>query len=206
MQIRIVPDALRNAAGAQRNIINQIMDDASKLKNIVNQLNEAWEGASGAQAQNALEEIRVGIKKILDGAEKSVSKISIVADAFERIDDGEMELIAPMKKFTPGVVPMPIGPGFALSMPGMVRIDPDRVRDLAEQCKVISISISDKAAQLDDSIRDLAMNWEGKSYMKYEEETREIIRALRMIEESMNEFASKSMLAANRYEEIDSSF
>lgn len=203
MQIRVSPDALRNVAKRQENIINSIAEDTTKIGNLTNQLGEAWEGASGAQAQNALEEIRTCIKKVVDGAGDCTRKLVSVAEAFESIDDGEN--ILAIKKFPTGFIPMPIRPTLVLSRPGMVRIDPDRVRDIAEQCKIISALISENSNAYSDSIEDLSNDWEGKSYVKYEEETREVIEALREIEDAMAEFISRIVNAANRYEEIDNS-
>lgn len=203
MQIRVSPDALRSVAKQQESIINNIAEETSKINDIGNQLAEAWDGASGAQAHNALEEIRTGIKKILEGAGDSAKKLVSVADAFESIDSGENVLA--IKKFPTGFVPMPIRPNLILSMPGLVRIDPDRVRDIAEQCKVVLTSVSDNASAFADSIKGLADDWEGRSYAKYEDETTEIIKALREVEDGLSEFISRIVTAANRYEEIDNS-
>lgn len=203
MQIRVSPDALRSVAKQQESIINNIAEETSKINDLVNQLTEAWEGASGTQARNTLEEIRNGIKKILDGAGDSVKKLISVADAFESIDSGENVLA--IKQFPTGFVPIPIRPKLILSMPGLVRIDPDRVREIAEQCKVVAVSILDSASSFSDSVKGLSDDWEGRSYAKYEDEASEIIKALREVEDDMNEFVSRIVNAANRYEEIDNS-
>lgn len=205
MQIRVSPDVLRSVAKEQENIINNIAQETSKINDIGHQLGEAWEGASGAQAQNALEEIRTGIKRILEGAGDSARKLVSIADAFESIDSGEKVLAIKQFHPRPGVIPMPVMPNLILSMPGMVRIDPDRVRDIAEQCKAVSITISENSSAFSDSVKNLANDWEGKSYAKYEDETIEIIKALREIEEAIAEFISRIVKAANRYEEIDNS-
>ena len=203
MQIRVSPDVLRSVANQQEEIINNIAEETSKINDLGNQLGEAWEGASGSQALNALEEIRSEIKKILDGAGESVRKLISVADAFESIDSGETAFA--IRRFPNGYIPMPIKPSFIFSMPGMVRIDPDRVHEIAEQCKVVSSAISEYSVAFSDSIKNLANDWEGKAYVKYNDETREIINALRAIEEVMAEFISRIVNAANRYEEIDNS-
>lgn len=203
MQIRISPDILRNVAKQQENIINNIAEETSKISNLGNQLSDAWDGASGTQAHNALEEIRTGIKNILDGAGDGVRKLIGIADAFESIDSGENVLA--LKQLKPGLIPMPIHPNLILSLPGVVRIDPDRVRDIAEQCKAVTISISDNASAFSDTISGLGNDWEGRSYIKYEDEANEIIKALKEVEESMTEFVSRIINAANRYEEIDNS-
>lgn len=203
MQIRISPDVLRDVAKKQIDIINQIAEENTKLGALTSQLGEAWEGPAGAQAQNAFEEIRTGIKKVIDGAGDCTQKLIGVAEAFESIDSGENVLA--IKKFSTDLAPMPLRPTLVLSMSGMVRIDPDRVRDIAEQCKIISTTISENTNAYFESIGDLSNEWEGKSYVKYEEETREVIKALREIEDVMAEFISRIVNAANRYEEIDNS-
>lgn len=203
MQIRVSPDALRSVAKQQESIIHNIAEETSKLSDIGNQLTEAWEGASGAQAHNALEEIRTGIKKTLDGTGDGVRKLVSVADAFESIDSGESVLA--IKQFPTGFIPLPIRPNLIWSMPGLVRIDPDKVRDIAEQCKVVLTSVSENTDSFADSIKGLADDWEGKSYLKYEEETIKIVKALREVEDNFSEFISRIVTAANRYEEIDNS-
>lgn len=204
MQIRILPDALRSAAQKQQDIIGNIAEETSKITELSNQLSDAWEGASGSQACNALAEIRAGIKNIIDGASNNARKLISIADAFESIDGGESNIavqVLPLKALV-----MPIRPAFSLSMPGLVRIDPDRVRNIAEQCKVVSNSLSDGVSTFTASVKDLGNNWEGRSYAKFEDETYEIIRAFGEIEEIMTELISRIVNAANRYEEIDNSF
>ncbi len=204
MQIRILPDALRSAAQKQQDIIGNIAEETSRITELSNQISDAWEGASGSQACNALEEIRTGIKNIIDSASNNARKLISIADAFESIDGGESNIavqVLPIKALV-----MPIRPAFSLSMPGLVRIDPDRVRNIAEQCKVVSISLSDGVSTFTASLKDLGNNWEGRSYAKFEEEAYEIIRAFGEIEEIMTELVSRIVNAANRYEEIDNAF
>ena len=88
----------------------------------------------------------------------------------------------------------------------MIRIDPDGVREIAEQCKAISASISEYTDVYADSVDNLSDNWEGKSYLRYVERAKEIVEALKDVEEPMMTFASKLVNAADRYEEIDNSF
>lgn len=206
MQIRVSPDVLRNVAKHQESILNNITEKVSKINDIENQLRDAWEGASGENARDVLEEIRTGIKKTLNSAGDNVTKLIEVADAFESIDNGEK--VFAIRQLPNGYIPFVperLTP-FMFSTGGMVRIDTDRVRDIAEQCKSISASISDDSSAFSDSIKNLANDWEGKAYLKYEDETREIINAFREIEEVMNEFIARIVNAANRYEEIDNSF
>ena len=190
-------------ANRQENIINNIDEGIAKLGDLTNQLRDAWEGASGAQAYNALEQISSVIKRIVDGVGECTEKLVGVAEAFESIDNGENGIA--IRKPSLGFIPMPIRPNFVLSMPGMVRIDPDRVRDIAKQCKDISVSISENTDAFFDCIEELSNDWEGRSYVKYEEDAREVIKALRETEDAMEEFISRIMNAANRYEEIDNS-
>lgn len=126
-----------------------------------------------------------------------------IADAFESIDNGDTARV--VKELYKGLMPMPIMPTLSVAIPGFVRIDPDKVRDIAEQCKAVLNSFSENTDTFADSIKGLADNWEGKSYSKYEQETLEIVKALREIADNFSEFISKIVTAANRYEEIDNS-
>jgi len=202
MLIKVNPDGLRSVAKQQESIINNIAEEASKIDDISNQLAESWQGASGAQAHDALEEISTGLKKITERAEESTQKLTSVAEAFESIDGGEIAFA--IRELSTGYLP-PVRPNFILSMPGMVRIDPDRVREIAEQCKVESVTISENVSAFADSIKGLSNDWEGKAYIKYEEESTEIIRVLRDIEDCMSVLVSEIVKIANRYEEIDNS-
>lgn len=201
MQIRVSPDALRNVANQQGEIINNIAEETTRMNELNKQLSEAWEGAAGAQAHNSLEEIRTGIKKTLADAGDSTRKLITVADAFESIDSGET--IMPIGQFHTGHIPMPPMPTFMLSMPGLVRIDPDRVRDIGEQCMAVANVIAENAEAFTNTLKALANDWEGRSYVRYSEEANEIIQALTQIQDSIAAFAKKIITAANRYEEID---
>lgn len=205
MQIRVSPDALRSAANQQESIISSIKEESSKLNSIMEQLAEAWQGASGDNARNILGEIIAGIKNAVDSTSESFRMLISVAEAFEKIDQGDTFAFRLGHKH--GLLPMPNMPSFTLSFPGQpVRIDTDRVREIAEQCKAILNSISENGDAFANSAKALADDWEGISYMKYEEKSIEIVEAFKSIEENLSEFISRIISIANRYEEIDNSF
>lgn len=202
MLIRVSPDALRNAASRQSDILSGVSDDVAKLDDIGNQLVDAWSGAAGASAYNAMGAVQKGIARTIDDSSKIISKLIDIANAFENVDNGEFAFEL---KFPGGLLPMPQLQAFAFSMSGMIKIDPDRVRDIAEQCRVVMTSISERTDTFATSVTELANDWEGKSYLKYNDEAQDIVRALREYEDRIAEFVARIVNAANRYEEIDNS-
>lgn len=205
MQIRVSPDALRSAANQQESIISSIDEETSKLNSIMEQLSGAWQGASGVNACNVLGKIILGIKNAVDSTQESFRMLISVAEAFEKVDQGDT--FAFKLGHGHGLLPMPNMQNFIISVPGQpVQIDTDRVREIAEQCKAVLNSISENGDAFANSAKALADDWEGNSYMKYEEKSIEIVEAFKRIEENLSEFISKIISIANRYEEIDNSF
>lgn len=89
---------------------------------------------------------------------------------------------------------------------GLVSIDPDAVREVAEQCRTLCASLRENADAFESSVNGLANDWEGNSYIKYGDESGQIVKAMREAESTFSEYITKIVNAANRYEEIDNSF
>lgn len=204
MQIRVSPDVLRDVANKQAVILDALNGEISKIRDLINGIQDAWRGTTGANATNELIQISEGTHYILDSAGGCVRKLIAVADAFDCVDDGEFGSLIPIHPCN-GLISIPSSYSRVLDVSGTVIIDPDRVRDIAKHCMSISTSITESANAFSDNVKGLSDSWEGRSHVKYEEETLPTIQALQEIGPAMAEYASQIVSAANRYEEIDNS-
>lgn len=211
MQIRVSPDALRGASKQQESILRSIEDAYTQLGTLVARLGEVWQGAAGNQARNTLEEIQSGIKELGDAVSAGAQKLNHTANAFESVDGGINPPFAILSDISP-LMHIKVGrmnPIYdfirnALAA-GVLSVDPDAVREVAEQCRTLCASLGENADALESSVHALANDWEGNSHAKYEEESEQIIKALRETEAGFSEYLTKIVNAANRYEEIDNS-
>ena len=204
MLIRVSPDILRNAAEQQSEIFNNMDETAERLNALAEQLSEVWERASGGQACDSLKEIQSDFRKLLDGSVGSVKNLVEIADAFDSVDGGDTTL-AIRVDFGGGAIPfLPIRMKL-LTAPGYVRVDPDGVREIAEQCRAVVNSVAESAEAFAGTINSLQSEWEGRAAARYVEESQKIRNSLSQIQENILEFAETITRAANRYEEIDNS-
>lgn len=209
MQIRISPEALRNAANVQSQLLDDIAQDTTKLDSLKNQLAQVWKGASGNSVQNALEEIQTTVEKTVDTAKESNRNLIAIADAFENVDNSESDpLLFDLGRYEPAfqMLGKPLDLHQILHLVGTIQIDTEEVRNIAEQCKTVSSSVSEKAAAFADSVNKLSDTWEGNSHDKYVESAGAITKAFTGVEDSFSDFINRIITAANRYEEIDNSF
>lgn len=203
MQIRVSPDGLRDVANVQQEVLNNVNVQISKMDEISGELRSAWNGVSGSQANNTFAGVKANCIKVADTIGDSISKLKSIADVFESVDaEGQGFVI---HTFPDGLVPMPVFPNFVLNLQGTVEIDTDRVRDIAEQCKIVLNTLTENSDAFSNTLNGLSNIWEGRAFMKYQDEAKEIIKAFSVIVEDLSEFVPRIVNAANRYEEIDSS-
>lgn len=203
-QIRISPDALRKASGEIK-----ILADASEgldeqLKVLCSQLEEAWSSNACEQIIEVLNDL---IKLIRSGEEKldeSAEMLNSVAQGFESIDNGEISSIAfrlhPIQQDMVSQI---------LSLPeiklsdGYIRVIPEQVREVGEQCKTLSGEMENNAERMEQIANNLQNDWEGKAYNRFFGEFIGIKQLYLDVAKILTETSSKIVFAATRYEEID---
>lgn len=214
-QIRVTPDALRAAAEQVRTIAAATTGAVDSGSSIAVALSDAWEGKGGEAMISQLEELRVSATKVADGATESASVLEQVATAFENADRGEgapilnlISVVPNHRAFTlvgPGVV----GPGafrpWQIVGGGMVRIVPERVRELAVQCRNLAGTYEDAAGSLRSVVNGLANDWEGNAYNRFADSCNELLASYSGVQAALIAIADSMSEAADRYEDLDNS-
>lgn len=209
IQIRISPDALRSAAEQYKGIDARIDETQSRLKVLSMQLHEAWEGAAGDKAVDTLDDLSAVTRRCESSVQEAVGYLESVARVFETIDSGEsispfaakMVNMADIHK----IIGMPM-PQLVLSFIGSIRIIPDEVRNIANQCRQIADTYFEMRDESQKILNVLLQEWEGNSCNRFVEGNELLGKALITVAEELTEFADKISKIAERYEEIDNSF
>lgn len=208
LQIRVTPDALRAAAEQVRGIATTTVDAVDTGSGIAIALYDAWEGKGGEAMVSQLEDLRAGATKLADGVAESASALVQVAAAFENADRGEgTPVLFSVSVFKPAITP--IGPGGVLpwqvSGGGLIRIVPERVRELAVQCRNLAGTYENAAGSLRSVINGLANDWEGNAYNRFVDGCTNILDSYSGVQSALITIADSMSEAADRYEDIDNS-
>lgn len=205
--IRIDPAALHAAADRHRKVYNTVEEVAARMDSMASQLNSVWDGGASEQAISELKEIRASVKRIAAGNEESAGFLDGVAQAFEALDAGNGGISA-IRMVVKGIAdlacPRPII-ALILGLRGVLRIEPDGVREVAAQGRSVADILMSTCDELRSSTDALMANWEGNSARKFQAETEDMIQAFLRVAEAMNEYSDSLISAANRYEELDNS-
>lgn len=209
-QIRISPDGLHAAAERQNSIAKMVNDVYERLGSLSSELNAAWDGGASRQALGAIAELRDTTEALAEGIGVGARKLNNIAQAFENLDEGD-SLTFTAIVFDPGIMArcgggMPSIKAFLLNFSGTMRIVPDAVRHVAEALMKLSSLVEDAGAQLNANMKVLSDEWEGKAYLKYAEETKELLKGIKKLNAAIEELAGRIRAAAIRYEEIDNMY
>ena len=208
-QIRVVPSELRAAANQQREILSELRESVATLDSLRAQLDEAWDGQSGAAAVQLLIELRNGLKSVTEnGIEDSAKSLVHVANCFESIDEnGAMPPVMPRPDLNE-ILKMPDFNGFASAILGAIqnlRIIPEQVYQVSKQCDLQANKVQEKATQYMGLSRGLAESWEGKAYDRYIDMAEQIYVGLNHIAQAITEYSQKIYNAAKYIEQVDNS-
>ena len=206
VQIRIVPDALRNAAEKQHMIANHVGVNRSELKQVIHMIDEAWDGPISEEIQDMLRNVGNILEELETCYDDNAQRLNGILEAFEAIDSDEPRIRAVGLDRVFHLVGCP-KPVFALSWKAdRIRIIPDEIRLASERCREMRDSFVELEDKTMDVIHDLEANWEGNAYNKYREQTEDTIKTLKDVQEFLAETADTMSKAAIRYEEWDNSF
>lgn len=207
VQIRVVPDALREAADKQSGFANKMEELGQSIQSVISILDQAWDGTASRVLLESLQEVKKSSESTQECMKENAEKIRSVAQAFEAIDDNETGF-TPIRavEFQLLRCPRPSIIGNLVLKENSIRIIPEDVRAAAVRCSDVSQEYMDVRVMLQQSIEELKGNWEGNSYVKYSTECNEILSNLSEIDDVLSEISSKMRIAAMRYEEIDNSF
>lgn len=203
LQIRIVPVALHEAAQRQKSIIQTMSEASDQLGALAAELGDAWEGSASVQALNSLDDLRKAAGDIYEAGSDSHEKLSQIAKAFESVDDGDTIGIRVLPYDNRMKVLTLLPSNFPFMISDNLRIVPDQVRSVAEECKKLAETYRQLSADTLAMLSDLEKNWEGNSYNRFADQTNDISEAFQKLGDSLQEFAERITLIANRYEELD---
>lgn len=204
--ILIDPVALHAAAQQHRKVADTVEHVVDMMGDMCGQLNASWDGGASEQAYAELKRMAHQIADIGRAPHVASGFLTSVADAFEALDAGGGISGAI------GVMPMGLASAVApiaqivLGLRGNVlRIDPDGVRVVAARGMEASEILSQAAAELQSSSKQLLSRWEGNSARKFAESSEDMVRGLFRAADCVEEFSNDLIKAASRYEELDNS-
>lgn len=207
-QIRVVPDALRGAADRFIGVLNVAGEAQDRVDSLIARLNEAWDGPASMKALQNFRELHSHTGDLYDGAKGLATKLQQIAETFETVDGGRpsiMQFVTVVERLQGLGAAARLLAGIENIFGGSLRIVPDEVRSVAQECKQLSDSLASAAGEVNDIRADLANGWEGKSYDRFSNEADELRSAYKQYANALDQFADTIMVAANRYEELDNS-
>lgn len=208
-QIRVVPSELRAAANQQREVLSELRESVATLDSLRAQLDEAWDGQSGAAAVRLMLDLRRFLKEIAEGAvEDSAKSLDHVANCFESIDEnGVMPPVMPRPDLDE-ILKTPDYNGFASAILGVIqnlRIIPEQVYQVSKQCDAQANKVQEQATQYMGISRGLAESWEGKAYDRYIDMAEQVYVGLNHIAQAITEYSQKIHNVAKYIEQVDNS-
>lgn len=205
LQIRVIPDALRQSAEHIEQLINENKQLYTRIKVITSKLDEAWDGSASEFMIVQLNELIKYPNQAEEEFIKGREALQSIAQAFESIDEGEVT--AP--KFTFHIIDMPIaGPGgiwkpFPPLSSGRIRVIPDGLREAAHESQSVIDMSNEISQRIDKILAELQNSWEGRSYNSFSESFVKVKEIYIQLSEALEKFSHMAMTAADRYEEID---
>lgn len=206
VQIKIIPEEVRNIASTQQNIAETIGNNVEQLTSATSLLSSAWDSATASQMIELIEQIENALKSVNKQAFDGASGLVEIANLFESIDgnlDAPFGVVKRIDSVNMLKCPSVGGISWNTSSFGTIRIIPEDVRHVGELCNRVSTECQDIADQWNSTLEQLQPVWEGNAANKYYATCREVGSGLQDIREAADELANKLHLIADRYEEID---
>lgn len=204
-QIRISPDALRSAASKYSSLGSEIAQTVQEQDNLFVMLNNAWDGGASLRAETSLISIRDTTKQFSNEMLRCERILNSIASAFESADSENPSPFGPViwDFGQLNVLLKCPRPGYFQEFDGPLRIVPDEVRNIAQNCMDLSSRYEDFKSIIKSTLLELEDTWEGRSFNKFSEGTGIILSELSHLVEGRHEFGAKVMDAVNRYEAVD---
>lgn len=209
-QIRVNPESLR--AAGQR--IGSIADVAGESTNLLNggrsELVSSWEGSSSVSVLNRMDEIINGAKDITEAIQELGQSAESVAQVFEAADENSggivisaMNIDQILTKFKMPFSSIADIIADILRVFDHIRIIPERVYEVGQNCQKIADTYRENASELDNILDGLRSEWEGKAFQRFDSRMKELLSGIRGFADNLDEFASSIISAAQRFEELD---
>lgn len=205
-QIRINPQALRAVAQRRVKVRETVEESSEKLIQMRERLNAAWDGNASDDALQALDELINAIRGMTDGTQSTADLLSGIAGIFEELDEHFEAGPFAVARIVPihDILRIPVRPNILLRLLNSLRIIPDEVRVSADMGREVANSLMEVNAELLNQIQSLEEVWEGRSFDRFSEESRELAEGFREVSEALDELCRKLHNAADVYEKIDS--
>lgn len=210
MLIRIDLEAVMATAQRNAQVNNVVEDTTARMDNLIAHLNEVWDGGASEQALDSFRDLRRKAAELGEANRENNDVIMRFADAFKALDEAmPVGIKIPVSSWVTKIPGMDLGwgklPRLILQMIQTVRVIPEEVRAIAGEVKEIAQVYEATAMDLRDRKNELMNSWEGRSAQRYANDTEELVRGFLGMAESLDEFAQKLFVSADRYEELDES-
>lgn len=211
-QIRVVPDVLRQSAEHIDQIINDNEQLYTRIKVITSKLDESWDGTASEYMIQQLHELLAYSNQTNEAFFESRSVLEAIAQAFENIDNSNGEESTGVAKFKmtqemkEQIKRMShiVGPGGQLKISsGNIRVVPDGLREAAQEAHQMIDMSNDIADRIDKVLSELQSSWEGNAFNRFSDNFIQLKKFYIALNDSLEEFAQKVNMVANKYEEID---
>lgn len=203
MLIKVSPEILRNSSQRVEVISNETEGWYDRIKSLAHHLKDIWFGPGGEMAFESVIELLQYVNECRDALKENGDTLLNIAQAFEAVDSEK-----PAVAFKTGVIPMPhvelklISNGFMQSS-GMIHIEPDEVRQIANELNKVADNIRNAYSDLKKTRNELKSEWQGRAAEKFMDNFIEISRAFPKLADAINDVTNNIIIAANHYEEID---
>lgn len=199
-QIRVSPNALREASARQREIGAQVSDIGQDVAALTRWLDGAWDGNASQQAVASLQYLRVALNQIGEYIQNGASQLGEIANCFETADNG---VVRRFPRLLASAISVKGGMGFNFGVSKEVRIDPDEVRMVASRIDREGDALRQICNRLENHLHGLAADWEGRASRSFCENMDLIIDDMQRLSEEVETFARRLYSVASRYEEMD---
>ena len=209
VQIRIIPEEVRNISGTQQTIAETIGNSVEQLTSASSLLSGAWDSEAALQMIDFIEQVEKALKSLNSHVFEGSSRLVEIANLFENIDgnlDSPFSIAKMVSVNNVLMCPMFRGISWNTSSSGTIRIVPEDVRHVAELCDSVSTECHDISGQWNSTLEQLQAVWEGNAASKYYSTYSEVDSRLQDICDATDELANKLRLFADRYEEIGNMF
>ncbi len=205
-QIRINPNALREAGSRISAIGNQVQEALDILRNQAVRLNAAWDGNAGARAADSLMHSIQSLQPLTEALESSGRRLKAIAEVFSEADTASPGSVRPMDT---GLINSIIKIGsrnmsIAVSTSeNTLSVAPYALYQIADRIRDAGEMLWDISRQLNSVGETLAADWEGRAYDRFMQDNQVTAEAMKHASYSLRENAARISHAAARYEQMD---
>lgn len=204
-QIRINPNALREAGKSISGIGDQVQDTISTLRAQASRLDAAWDGYAGARAADTLMHNAMSLTPLVQAIESNGRRLLDIADAFSQAETGGVRpldsgLLHNIVQIADRGMPVLSA---SISSENTLSVEPFVLRQVASRIEDASDRLWDIAHRLNSMGETLSADWEGRASDRFRHDNEIIADAMRKAANSLRTGAERIVHAAYRYEQMD---